>query len=150
VKTTKDLREFIELLNSAKIDYVIVGGHAVAFHGAPRFTGDIDFFVRPDRATAEKLSDVLKRFGFGTLGLSPDDLNKRDQIIQLGRPPNRIDVLTGISGVDFEEAWSSRVGAELDQLPVAFIGHAALIKNKRASGRQKDLADIEALPTPDP
>jgi hypothetical protein len=145
VKLQKDLREFIELLNSHKVEYLLVGGHAVAYHGHPRYTGDIDFFVRPSRENAEKVVAAVGAFGFQEAGFDVDTFTEPEKVIQLGRPPNRIDILTSISGVAFDDAWSGRVEADLDGAPVCFIGRAALIANKRAAGRQKDLADIEAL-----
>lgn len=145
MKLDKDLREFIELLNSRKVDYIVVGGHAVAFHGHPRFTGDIDFLVRPSSENAERLIEAIMEFGFSDLRLSPDDFTQPNSVVQLGYPPNRVDLLTSISGVDFEEAWNSRLGGELDGLPVSFLGWDALLKNKRASGRSQDLADVSKL-----
>jgi len=145
VKLSKDLREFIALLNSHGVDYVVVGGHAVAFHGYPRFTGDIDFFVRAEVDNAQKLLSALAAFGFAGLGIALEDFSTPEQIIQLGQPPNRIDLLTTISGVSFVEAWQTRVFATIDELPVAFLGKDALLRNKRASGRRKDLADVESL-----
>lgn len=145
MKLHPDLREFIELLNSQKVDYVVVGGHAVAFHGHPRFTGDIDFLVRPSSGNAEALIRVLMEFGFSQINLSADDLTRPSQVVQLGHPPNRVDLLTSISGVDFEEAWRDKVQGTLDGLPVFFLGFDSMLKNKRASGRQKDLADIGQL-----
>ena len=145
MKLSKDLREFIELLNLNRVEYVIVGGHAVAFHGYPRFTGDTDFLVRPDRANASRVISVLNGVGMGDVGLSEKDFCLAGQIIQLGFPPNRIDLVTSISGLTFDEAWSSRVHADLDGLPVSILGKEALLRNKRAVGRAKDLADIEEL-----
>lgn len=145
MKLGKDLREFIELLNSRRVEYIIVGGHAVAFHGHPRFTGDIDFFLRPSRENAELLIGVVMEFGFANTALSPDDFMRPNTVVQLGYPPNRVDLLTSISGLDFEEAWSSRLAGELDGFPVYFLGWDALLKNKRASGREKDLADVSKL-----
>jgi hypothetical protein len=145
VKLTKDLREFVVLLNSHRVEYVVVGGHAVAYHGHPRYTGDTDFFVRPSRDNAQRVLAVLDAFGFGEVGISNDDLTQPGRIIQLGYPPNRIDLITGITGVDFDEAWSGRVQTTLDGLPVPFLGRDALLKNKRAAGRAQDLADADAL-----
>jgi uncharacterized nucleotidyltransferase DUF6036 len=144
VKLQKDLREFIELLNSHEVEYLIVGGHAVAFHGYPRLTVDIGCFVRPSTANARRLTAVLQAFGFGTV-VDEQAFTSPDKIIQLGRPPNRIDLLTGISGISFDEAWENRVSAQLDGVPVAFIGRETLLRNKRASGRAKDLADIAEI-----
>lgn len=140
-----DLREFIGLLNSLKVEYLVVGGHAVAFHGHPRFTGDIDFFVRATGENAERILRVLDAFGFGSLGITAADLTEPGQVIQLGRPPNRIDILTSISGIDFDSAWTSRAPADLDGHAVNFIGAEGLLKNKLASGRPKDLADAAKL-----
>ena len=140
-----DLKEFIVLLNSHKVDFIVVGGHAVAFHGHPRFTGDIDFFVRTTPANVERVLAALTAFGFGNLGISEHDLLAPGKVIQLGRPPSRIDILTSISGVDFDTAWDARVPAQLDGQPVNFLGLTELIQNKQASGRTKDLADLEKL-----
>ena len=145
MKLHKDLKEFIELLNSHGVEYLIVGGHAVAYHGHPRYTGDIDFFVRPSRENAARVLGALDAFGFGQVGFNVDTFTEPEKVIQLGRPPNRIDLLTSISGVSFEDAWPSRVDAQLDGAPVWFIGKTALIANKRAAGRQKDLADLEEI-----
>ena len=145
MKLQSDLREFIELLSSHRVDYLIVGGHAVAYHGYPRYTGDMDFFVRPSRENAVKVVAALAAFGFGQVGLDAETFTEPEKVVQLGRPPNRIDILTAISGVSFEEAWGGRVAAVLDGVPVHFIGRVALIANKRAAGRQKDLADLEEL-----
>jgi predicted nucleotidyltransferase len=145
VKLDKDLREFIESLNSRRVDYVIVGGHAVAFHGHPRFTGDIDLFVRASSENAGRLVEAITDFGFSDLRLSPDTLTRPNNVVQLGYPPNRIDLLTSISGVDFEEAWNSKAAGELDGVPVFFLGWDALLKNKRASGRDRDLVDVSRL-----
>ena len=117
----------------------------MAFHGHPRFTGDIDFFVRATPANAERILAALAAFGFGSLGITEKDLLEAGRVIQLGRPPNRIDILTSISGVDFETAWQSRVPARLGDQPVSFLGFAELLQNKQASGRQKDLSDLEKL-----
>jgi len=145
VKLAKDLREFIELLNSRRVDYIVVGAHAVAFHGHPRFTGDIDFFVRPSPENAVRLIESIKEFGFSNLQLSPDDFRRPNTVVQLGSPPNRIDLLTSISGVDYEEAWSTKATGELDGLRVFFLGLDALLKNKLASGRDQDLVDVNKL-----
>jgi hypothetical protein len=142
---SKDLREFIELLNAKGVEYVVVGGFAVAWHGHPRFTADIDFLVRPDHANAELVVRTLRDFGFAGLGIVPADLCRPDRIIQLGVKPNRIDLITSIAGVSFEEAWDSRVAGSIDSIPVFFIGRDELIRNKELAGRPKDLADADAL-----
>jgi Nucleotidyl transferase of unknown function (DUF2204) len=144
-KLQADSREFIELLNSHGVEYLIVGGHAVAFHGHPRFTGDIDFFIRATEENARRVLDVLDAFGFGGLGISEHDLLEPGRVVQLGQPPNRIDILTSISAVDFDLAWNARMQTVMDDQPVNFIGWDELVRNKRASGRKKDLADLEKL-----
>ncbi len=141
----KDHREFIELLNEHKVKYVIVGGHAVAFHGYPRMTGDIDFLVERSTANARRLKSVMVAFGFESLKLRPRDLVEPNLVIQLGRPPNRIDITTTITGVSFEEAWAERVRVEWHGLLVNFISKAHLKKNKMLTGRAKDIADLGAL-----
>jgi len=144
-KLQSDLREFIALLNAQKVEYLVVGGHAVAFHGYPRFTGDIDFFLRPTRHNACRVIDALRTFGFGSLALEPEDLTTPERIVQLGRPPDRIDLLTSLSGVRFDDAWSARVAGELDGQPVYFLGWDALVQNKRACDREKDRSDLTTL-----
>jgi hypothetical protein len=139
------LREFIGLLNSHKADYLVVGGHAVAFHGHPRFTGDIDFFIRRTPPNAQRLLAALQDFGFGGLGITERDLLEPKRIVQLGQPPNRIDLLTSISGVDFDAAWDTRVESVMDDQPVCLIGWDELLRNKKAAGRPKDLTDVEKL-----
>lgn len=145
MKLQADLREFIVLLNSHKVEYLIVGGHAVAFHGHPRLTIDIDFLVRPTHENARKLLAALADFGFGSAGIDLAALTTPDRIVQLGRAPNRIDLLTGISGLTFDEASHDRVVGKLDGIRVNIIGLDALLKNKRASARPKDLADVAEL-----
>jgi hypothetical protein len=140
-----DLSEFVELLNSRKVEYLVVGGHAVAFHGHPRFTGDIDFFINAKPENAQRVLEVLTSFGFGDLGIGADDLTAPDRVIQLGRPPNRIDILTTISGVTFGEAWGARAPGDLGGKPVNFLGWDHLIRNKTASGRDKDRLDVKTL-----
>ena len=145
MKLPKDWREFIELLNSHGVEFLVVGGHAVGYHGYPRFTGDIDFFVRPSPANATRVLQVLSEFGFDGADELQADLAHPGKMIQLGRPPNRIDLLTDLSGIDFEEAWRGSVQTSMDGAPVRIIGREALLKNKRESGRAKDLADVEEI-----
>jgi hypothetical protein len=118
VKLQKDLKEFLRLLHFHGVEFIIVGAHTFAFYGVPRYTGDIDFFVRADSENAIKLEAVIQEFGFGALGLSRKDFVEPDQVIQLGVAPNRIDLLTGLSGVTFDEAWATKLQAELDGIPV--------------------------------
>lgn len=142
----KDSREFIELLNSNRVRYLVVGGFAVAAHGYARLTEDIDFFIDSSRENAERVVEVLGKFGFGSLNLTVDDFTASGRIIQLGYPPNRIDIITSISGVSFEDAWQGRLEADLDGVPTKFIGKDSLIKNKEATGRKKDRRDVGELP----
>ncbi|WP_035613643.1 nucleotidyl transferase AbiEii/AbiGii toxin family protein [Haloferula sp. BvORR071] len=145
MKLQKDIREFVELLLSRKVDFLLVGGFALAFHGAPRFTEDIDFFILASPENAARMAAVVAEFGFSELGLGEADFLVVDQVIQLGRAPHRIDLLTGISGVSWEEAWASRVAVNLDGLAIQVIGKAALEANKAATGRPQDLADLARL-----
>lgn len=140
-----DFRDLLALLNEHGADYLIVGGYALAFHGAPRFTGDIDILVRPDSDNARRVLAALAAFGFSFPNLSAADFENPDQVVQLGVPPVRIDIITSISGVAWEEAGATREPGTFGDVPVSYIGRQAYIKNKRAAGRRKDLADIEAL-----
>jgi hypothetical protein len=140
-----DLREFIELLNSRGVEYVIVGAHSLAFHGRPRYTGDLDILVRPSPENAAKLIALLRDFGFGEADFAESDFTRPEQLIQLGRAPNRIDLLTSISGVSVDDALSSRIATRLEGLPVFVLGKETLIRNKRAVGRPQDIADIQSL-----
>lgn len=124
---------------------MIVGGYALAFHGAPRFTGDIDIYVRPDAENAQRVVKALEAFGFGSLGLSTADFLEPDKVVQLGVPPVRVDIVTSITGVTWEEAVSGREAGTYGDVPVSYIGREQFITNKRATGRNKDLADIDAL-----
>ena len=144
-KLQSDLSEFVGLLNSNRVEFLVVGGHAVAFHGHPRFTGDIDFLIAATPDNAERVLQVLTAFGFAALNITVADLLTPATVVQLGYPPNRIDILTSISGVEFADAWPARVASQLGGEPVNFIGFDDLLRNKRASGRTKDLADVEQL-----
>ncbi len=140
-----DLREFIELLNSRGVEYVIVGAHSLAFHARPRYTGDLDILVRPSRENAAKLVSLLTDFGFGKGDFAETDFTAPDQMVQLGRAPNRIDLLTSISGVAIDDAFATRVSAEMEGLPIFVLSKELLIQNKRTVGRAQDLADLESL-----
>jgi hypothetical protein len=142
---SKDWREFLELLNSRAVDYVIVGAQSLAFHGRPRHTGDLDILVRPTPDNARLLLAILNQFGFEQSGFKETDFLQPGQIIQLGRVPSRIDLLTSISGVSTAEAFAGKISAILDGIPVFIIGKDALIRNKRAVARPQDLADLAEL-----
>jgi hypothetical protein len=141
----EDWTEFLSLLIAHRVRFVLVGGHAVAVHARPRHTEDLDVFVEPTKVNAKRLHDVLAEFGFAAVSPSIADLAKSGKVFMLGRKPYRIDVLTGIDGVSFRKAWSGRLVVELAAGKVPVIGKAELIANKRAAGRDKDLADLVAL-----
>ena len=143
-----DFKELLELFSAHGVEYLIIGGYALAFHGAPRYTGDIDLLVKPDLDNAQKVMNALHEFGFGAVGLSVDDFAEPEQIIQLGVPPVRVDIVTSITGVSWEQAEANRVSGRYGGVPTFYIGREDFIKNKKASGRHKDLADIEALGEP--
>src|SRR5437660_11290492 len=132
---SKDWREFLELLNSRGVDYVIVGAHSLALHGRPRYRGDLHILVRATPENATKLVELLNHFGFADAGFKESDFTKPEQLIQLGRIPNRIDLLTSITGVTSDEALAGKVVAELDGIPVFILSKDTLIRNKRAVGR---------------
>jgi len=141
----QDFKELLALFNALHIKYLIVGGYALAFHGAPRMTGDIDIFIEPSNDNAHKVLEALKKFGFGHIGLKIEDFTKRDNVIQLGQPPVRIDILTSLTGVSWEKAYATKKKGKYGELIVSFISRESLLKNKRSIGRKKDQADLEAL-----
>jgi len=141
----RDFRELLALFNEHKVDYIIVGAYALAFYGAPRYTGDIDILVKPDTVNARRVITALEEFGFGSVGLTATDFTSPDKVIQLGMPPVRVDILTSITGVTWEEVFLGRVEGKYGGIPVAYIGREQFISNKKALGRKKDLADLEAL-----
>ncbi|MEM6959393.1 MAG: nucleotidyl transferase AbiEii/AbiGii toxin family protein [Myxococcota bacterium] len=142
---TTDWSEFLGLLISEKVEFLLIGGHALAAHGHPRFTEDLDVFVRADEANARRVRSALEKFGFGDVAPEVSALTQVRKVFMLGRKPFRIDILTGISGVNFDEAWENRDYVELAPGSVPLISRVDLIKNKAASGRPKDLADLAAL-----
>ncbi|MDZ7625546.1 MAG: nucleotidyltransferase [Ignavibacteriaceae bacterium] len=145
MKLVKDFEEFIELLNKNEVKYLVVGGYAFAIHAYPRFTNDIDFFILTTKPNVDKIISVLKEFGFEVSSISADDLLKKDKVIQLGEPPYRIDILTSIDGVNFEDAWNNRIKGNYGNQALYFISKEDLIKNKKASARKKDLDDLNEL-----
>ena len=142
---SKDFRKFIELLNEHNVKYLVVGGYAVAFHGHPRYTKDLDVWIELSPENADKVLKALEKFGFGSLDLKIDDFLEDDQIIQLGYPPNRIDILTTLKDLNFEDCYNARVEVEIQGLHINFIDIENLKRNKRATGRPQDLADAENL-----
>jgi hypothetical protein len=145
MEVQKDFKELLESLNANRVEYVIVGAYALAFHGAPRFTGDLDILVNPAPENARRVLAALQAFGFESVGLTIGDFTTADRVTQLGVPPVRVDILTSISGVSWKSVDAGKVASAYGGVPVSFIGRAELVANKRAAGRARDLADLEAL-----
>jgi hypothetical protein len=142
-----DFKEFVQLLNKNDVSYLIAGGYAVGIHGHPRYTGDLDIGLLPTKDNADQIIESVQEFGVGSLPITAENLQKEEMVIQPGYPPLRIDLLTSIDGVSFEECYPNRKMVTIDGLPVNFIGYHNLIKNKKASGRHQDLGDVENLQT---
>ena len=141
----QDFKEFIVSLNDNNVRYLVVGGYAVAMHGYPRFTKDLDIWIDSTPQNAEAIIKALDQFGMASLGLKENDFLTPDQIIQLGYPPNRINILVTLSGVDFNFCYKKRLIVDIDDVKVNFIDLESLRQNKQASGRAQDLADLENL-----
>jgi hypothetical protein len=141
----QDFKEFIQLLNDNQVHYLVVGGYAVALHGYPRYTKDIDIWVELTHENATRIVETLVQFGFASLGLKENDFLVEDQIIQLGYAPNRIDIITTLTGITFKECYDKRLSVEIDGVKVNFIDRENLRKNKKSTGRLQDLADLEKL-----
>lgn len=145
MEVQQDFRDLLALFNAHKVDYIIVGAHALAYHGAPRYTGDMDILVHPNSENAQRILRALDEFGFGSLGLRSEDFVASDKVVQIGVAPVRIDIVTSITGVSWEEAAAGRLAGTYGDLEVYYIGKEQFILNKRALGRKKDLADLEAI-----
>ena len=145
IQLPPDFKEFLKLLNSYRVEYLLVGGYAVGYHGYPRATGDMDLWVAVRQNNAEKLVVVLREFGLNAPQLSADIFLQEDQIIRMGVPPMRIELLTTISGVDFDSCYSERIVDVIDSVEVNIINLKHLKQNKQASGRYKDLDDLQYL-----
>ncbi len=143
----QDFLDILAALTGAGAEFLVVGAHAMAVHGVPRATGDLDVWIRPSAENAERVLAALRAFGapLEEHGVGAGDLQAVDTVYQIGLPPRRIDLMTSVSGVAFEAAWAGRVEVEVDGLPVPFIGRAELIRNKLAAGRDKDLVDVRLL-----
>jgi hypothetical protein len=141
-----DFKDFIALLNQHQVAYLVVGGFAVAQHGYPRFTADIDFWVKPDAENANRVVSALGDFGFAGPDISVADFIKTNHVVQLGYPPNRIDLLTSVTGLEFDECWKDRQTIEFEGVTIAFLSLKHLKLNKRLVGRKKDELDLENLP----
>ena len=144
MKVHADFNDFVAVLNNNKVEYVIVGSFALAYHGYPRATGDIDFWIKPTSSNIQALRKALCDFGFKELDILDNDLLS-GKIIQLGYPPVRIDLITVLDGLSQEEVWKSREKGKFGDHDVCYLGREAFITNKRALGRHKDLADLELL-----
>ncbi len=145
MEVQQDFKELLKLFNAHRVEYVIVGGYALAFHGSPRYTGDIDILVRPDEENAQRVLEALEKFGFGSVGIEKSDFMYQNKVVQLGVPPVRIDIITSISGVSLDEAFAGTLEGKYGDIPVLYIGRDQFIRNKRTIGRRKDLSDLEAL-----
>jgi hypothetical protein len=147
IRLPQDFKEFLESFNARHVEYMIVGSYALAYYGAPRYTGDIDVFIHRTEENARRVIDALKDFGFAFPNLKAEDFFRENNVVQLGVPPVRIDILTFLSGMDWDTAILHAEKAMLDNTPVLVIGKDDFISNKKASGRAKDLADIETIST---
>ncbi|MGH8528711.1 MAG: hypothetical protein ACRETN_02550 [Nevskiales bacterium] len=143
---SRDFKEFVASLNANNVRYLIAGGYAVAAHGHPRYTKDLDMWVAASADNARHLLKALADFGLAEIKLSEKDFTTPNRVIQLGDPPHRIDLLTTLDGVEFSACYASRIVLTLDGVPVNFIDLENLKRNKRATGRHQDLADVENLP----
>jgi len=146
IRLAQDFKEFLKLLNSKEVEYLVVGGYAVSYHGYPRSTGDMDIWVAIHPENAQRIAGVLKEFGFCEEELSADLFLKRERVIRIGVPPVRIEILTSISGVEFGECYDARITDTVDGMEINFINLGDLKKNKEAAGRHRDLGDLEKLP----
>jgi hypothetical protein len=135
----------LALFNAHGVDFVVVGAHALAYHGAPRFTGDLDVLVRPDQANAHRVIAALDEFGFGSLGLTAEDFAEPGKVVQLGVAPVRIAIVTSLTGVSWDEVRAGRTTGAFGDQTVHYLGRQQLVRNKRAVGRKKDIADLEAI-----
>ena len=143
----RDFADFLEALSGTDARFLVVGAHALAVHGVPRATGDLDLWIEISDDNSERVWRALTIFGapVDSLKMTAEDFLKPDMVVQLGLPPRRIDILTGVSGLTFADAWEDRVMQEIGAVTVPFLGRSSLVRNKRATGRLKDLADLEAL-----
>lgn len=146
IRLPNDFKDFLKLLNANRVEYLLIGDYAVGYHGYPRATGDMDIWVAINPENADRIVVALKKFGFAVPELSPELFLRQSQIVRMGFPPVRIELTTSISGVEFQECYAAKVVAELDGVKVNLIDLKHLKINKRASGRYKDLNDLENLP----
>ena len=143
----QDFREFIQSLNDNKVRYLVIGGYAVAFYGHPRYTKDLDIWLELSEENAARIIKALDQFGFSSLGLTTQDFLEPDTVVRLGYPPNQLDLLIGLEGMNFAACYTARAETEIEGLPITFIDLEGLRKSKRLAGRLQDLADLESLAT---
>lgn len=141
----KDFEDFVKLLNQHHVAYMIVGGYALAFHGKPRHTGDLDIWIQNSDDNSDKLVNVIKEFGLGSLGLTKADFLQEGYVTQIGYPPLRIDILNSIDGVIFDDAFQNKLLINIDGLDINYIGLRDFIDNKIASGRSQDIVDLKEI-----
>ena len=141
----QDFEDFVILLNKHHVDYMVVGGYALAFHGKPRHTGDLDIWINSSETNAEKLILVIKEFGLSDLGLTKSDFIKEGYVTQIGYPPLRIDILNSIDGVKFEDAFPNKLFVDINGIEVKYIGLKEFIENKIATGRSQDIAELKEI-----
>jgi predicted nucleotidyltransferase len=141
----QDFEDFIKLLNKHQVDYMVVGGYALAFHGKPRHTGDLDIWINTTEDNAEKLVHAIKEFGLSGLGLTKSDFMQEGYVTQIGYPPLRIDILNSIDGVQFETAFLNKLLVDVNGIEIKYIGLRDFIDNKNASGRSQDIADVKEI-----
>src|ERR1041384_2989858 len=146
----QDFREILSAFNAAGVEYLVVGAYAVAAHGLPRATGDIDLWIRPSPENAQRAWRALAEFGAPMERVSADDLSTPDMIVQFGVVPDRVDIITSIEGVAFGDAWPARLSVPMDGIPVPVLGREHLLRNRRGAGRPKDIADAERLTAQQP
>ena len=141
----QDFEDFVRLLNKHNVDYMVVGGYALAFHGKPRHTGDLDIWINSSEDNAIKLVLTIKEFGLASLGLTKSDFMQEGYVTQIGYPPLRIDILNSIDGVKFEDAYQNKLIIEVDGIEIKYIGLKDFIENKTASGRIQDIVDLKEI-----
>ncbi len=141
----QDFEEFVQLLNKHQVDYMVVGGYALAFHGKPRHTGDLDIWINSSEANAEKLVVAVREFGLTSLALTKSDFMQEGYVTQIGYPPLRIDILNSIDGVKFEDAFPNKLHVDVNGVEIKYIGLKEFIENKTATGRIQDIADLREI-----
>ena len=140
-----DFRDILSAFTEESVDFLVVGAYALAAHGLPRATGDIDLWVRPSAENSERIWKAFEKFGAPMKGLEKSDFESSDLIVQIGRAPRRIDVITSVSGLDYDTAWKNRKTIEIEGITIAVLGRSDFIKNKKAVGRPQDIADVKRL-----